>query len=83
MESDLALRGYLHRPVIYFDKGSIVRGLGIEEYKRLVSIAIRFGAKIVDDYVPYSASSSSNCSRVTHIVAYDPEEHDSQIQIEV
>jgi len=84
IESDLALRGYLHRPVIYFDKGSIVRGLGIEEYKRLVSIALRFGAKIVDDYVPYSASSSSNSStsRVTHIVAYDPEEHDSQIQIE-
>lgn len=97
MEGDLINRGYLRRPVIYFDTsversvsvGAIGIGGGATstaaavgssstskggEIQRLTKIAMRFGARIVTDI--------KDMSDVTHIVAYDPEEHDSMEVLE-
>ncbi|KAL3811825.1 hypothetical protein ACHAXA_004252 [Cyclostephanos tholiformis] len=70
MESDLLDRGYLRRPVIFFDP-SVERGLGKEELRRLVKIAVRFGAKVLEQEDALASG------RVTHVIAYDPEEHDA------
>ncbi|KAL9185896.1 hypothetical protein ACHAXT_003673 [Thalassiosira profunda] len=71
MEQDLVDRGFLKRPVIYFD-ASVAEGLGESEVQRLGKIAQRFGAKVVDD--PAEVANG----RVSHIVAYDGEEHDKK-----
>jgi hypothetical protein len=91
MEADLINRGYLRRPVIYFDT-SVERVVGAGataaagsaattgganssssskggEIQRLTKIAVRFGARVVTDI--------KDMGDVTHIVAYDPEEHDT------
>jgi hypothetical protein len=75
MESDLIDRGYLRRPVIYFDS-SVEAGLGREELRRLAKIALRFGAKVLE------GAEALASGRVTHVVAYDPEEHDAPDVIE-
>lgn len=75
MEGDLVDRGYLKRPVIYFDT-TVEEKQGKAEVARLTKIATRFGAKVTDD--PRDVRSG----RVTHIVAFDPEEHDSKEVIE-
>mmetsp|Transcript_16323 Transcript_16323/g.35271 ORF Transcript_16323/g.35271 Transcript_16323/m.35271 type:complete len:1272 (-) Transcript_16323:77-3892(-) len=71
MEGDLMDRGYLKRPVLYFDT-TVEEGLGKGEVARLTKIAVRFGATVVDDVKEVSNG------RVTHVVAYDPEEHDTK-----
>lgn len=70
-ESDLRDRGFLQRPVLYFDE-TVREGLGAGEVARLSKIAQRFGAAVVDD-----AKEVAGGGRATHIVAYDPEEHDA------
>lgn len=80
MEEDLRNRGYLSRPVIYFDTSGERMGCGAVgsskggEIQRLTKIALRFGARVVTDI--------KDMSEVTHIVAYDPEEHDAAEVIE-
>lgn len=79
MEEDLRNRGYLRRPVIYFDTSVERMGGGGSsskggEIQRLTKIALRFGARVVTD--------NKDMSDVTHIVAYDPEEHDATEVIE-
>jgi len=56
---------------MYFDK-TVEEGLGYNELQRLMKIATRFGATVITD-----VNEVIN-GRVTHIVAYDPEEHDTQ-----
>ena len=75
MEADLVDRGYLRRPSIYFD-ASVEAGLGREELRRLTKIALRFGAKVLE------GGEALSSGRVTHVVAYDPEEHDAADVIE-
>ena len=75
MEVDLIDRGYLKRPVIYFDE-SIIEGMGKAEVTRLTKIAIKFGASVTEDVNDVASG------KVTHIVAYDPEEHDTKEVIE-
>ena len=71
IENDLYDRGYLKRMVLYFDT-TVEEGLGKNELQRLIQIATRFGATITKD-----VNEVVN-GRVTHIVAYDPEEHDTK-----
>lgn len=54
--------------MIYFD-ATVEEGLGKGEVARLTKIAQRFGASVADAYPS---------SKVTHVVAYDPEEHDAK-----
>ena len=74
MEADLVDRGYLRRPSIYFD-ASVEAGLGREELRRLTKIALRFGAKNLE------GGEALSSERVTHVVAYDPEEHDAAVTL--
>ena len=71
MEGALVDRGFLKRPVLYFD-ATVEEGLGTGEVVRLTKIANRFGATVVEDAKEVLAG------RVTHIIAYDPEEHDAK-----
>ena len=66
MRGDLYDKGFLKRICIYFDKS-----VGSAEVVRLGKIAVRFGATVVED------AGEVGKGRVTHIVAFDPEEHDS------
>lgn len=68
MEGDLINAGLLKRPRVYFDKS--VEQLGQDEVKRLVEIATNYGAGIATEEEVESG-------KVTHIVTYDPEEHDA------
>lgn len=61
----------MKRHVLYFDD-TVKEGLGSAELQRLNKIALRFGATVTED-----VNDVAN-GRVTHIVAYDPEEHDSK-----
>lgn len=74
MEGDLVNAGLLKRPRLYFDKS--VEKLGGEEVKKLVDIAIRYGASVS------SEESDVTSGKVTHIITYDPEEHDASEIIE-
>ena len=75
MECDLIDRGYLKRPVIYFD-ATVSEGCGAAERARLAKIASRFGAIVTEDAGDVASG------RVTHVVAYDPEEHDAREVVE-
>eukprot|EP00804_Cyclotella_cryptica_P011665 CCRYP_019688-RB/>CCRYP_019688-RB protein AED:0.29 eAED:0.29 QI:590/1/1/1/1/1/4/570/502 len=75
MERDLINAGYLKRPRIYFDK-SVEIGCGTEEVRRLTKIAERFGASVTED------ENEVATGRVTHLVVYDPEEHDGKEVLE-
>ena len=57
--------------ILYFDN-TVEEGLGKNELQRLIQIATRFGATITKDV------NEVGNGRVTHIVAYDPEEHDTK-----
>ncbi|KAL7522392.1 hypothetical protein ACHAWX_007062 [Stephanocyclus meneghinianus] len=75
MERDLINAGYLKRPRIYFDK-TVESGCGAEEARRLARIAERFGASVTEDESEVAAG------KVTHLVVYDPEEHDGKDVLE-
>ena len=67
------------RPRIYFDE-SVGRGLGEGEVQRLETIVKRLGGTVVREEGGKEELSSGDTGggKVTHIVVYDPEEHDSK-----
>jgi len=75
IQNDLITAGYLQPKVFYFDT-SITEGIGSNEINRLSQIAIKYGATITNDV------NDIKNNKVTHIIAYDPEEHDTQLVID-
>ena len=69
MERDLITAGILKRPRVYIDM-CVESQCGVEEVQRLSRIVERFGGTVAKDEEEIMAG------KVTHIVAYDPEEHD-------
>lgn len=71
MEGDLINAGLLKRPRVYFD-----RSIDQEEIKRLAGIAEKYGASVTLD------ESEVASGKVTHVIVYDPEEHDGPSVLE-
>lgn len=71
IDVDLINAGLLKRPKIYFDKS-----VSPEDAKTLGRIAEKYGATVTSDGNEIAAG------KVTHIIAYDPEEHDAPEVIE-
>ena len=66
MEGDLITAGLLKRPRVYFDTS-----ISMEMRGGLSEIAEKYGASVTSD------ESEIMAGKVTHIVVYDPEEHDT------
>jgi len=71
IHQDLLDAGQLKRPVVYFDE--TVPEDKLSEYK---SILKKFGGRVVKDVLGTGEDAP------THIVAWDPEEHDSETMLE-